>query len=287
MTRIAFLGAGGIMGLPMARHAADAGLQVRAWNRTREKAEPLTEHGVELLDDPAAAAEGAEILVTMLSDAAAVEETVDAELLGSLAGGAVWAQMSTIGEEGTERCASLAEEAGVDYVDAPVLGTRQPAEAGEVLVLASGAEDRRGDLAPLFDAVGRKTMWVGEAGAGTRLKLVSNNWVLSVVEATAETIALAEGLGIDPGLFLEAVEGGPLDLPYLRAKGKAMMERSFQPSFTLALAAKDAGLLEAAAEERGLDLPVVRAVRERFDAAAAAGHGDEDMAATFRLSAPR
>ena len=139
---------------------------------------------------------------------------------------------------------------------------------------------------PVFDVVGGKTMWVGEAGAATALKLVVNSWVLSVVEAGAEAIALAEGLGLDPALLFEALEGGPLDVPYLRMKGRAMIERSFEPSFRLSLAAKDAGLVEQAATRRGLDLPLHRVIRERM-AQGAEQHGDKDMSATYLTSTPR
>ena len=128
-------------------------------------------------------------------------------------------------------------------------------------------------------------MWLGEAGTGTRLKLVVNTWILSVLEGTAETIALAEGLGLDPALFLEAVEGGPLDIAYLRTKGAAMVERSFDPSFRLALAAKDAALVEEAAERHGLDLPLVETIRRRLEQGVPE-HGDKDMSATFLTSAP-
>jgi 3-hydroxyisobutyrate dehydrogenase len=128
-------------------------------------------------------------------------------------------------------------------------------------------------------------MWVGEAGAGSRLKVVTNSWIVSVVEGAAESLALAEGLGLDPQLLLEAVADGPLDLPYLQMKGKAIIERDFEPSFKLALAAKDAGLVEEAAHDHGLDLPVVRAIRARLEEGAAE-HGDADMCATYLTSAP-
>ena len=139
---------------------------------------------------------------------------------------------------------------------------------------------------PVFEAVGKKVMWVGEAGAGTRLKLVTNSWILAVVEGVAETIALAEGLDVDPKQFLETLSGGPLDLPYLQMKGKAIIEREFEPSFRLALAAKDAGLVEEAAERHGLDLPLVRTIRERMERGIPE-HGDEDMSATYWTSAPQ
>jgi 3-hydroxyisobutyrate dehydrogenase len=204
---------------------------------------------------------------------------------GVVEGGATWLQMSTVGLEGTERCAELAERHELTFVDAPVMGTKQPAEQGKLVVLGSGPAEARQGLQPIFDAVGQRTVWAGEAGAGTRLKLVANSWILSVVEGTAETLALAEGLGLDPELFFEAVDGGPLDLPYLRNKGKAMIERSFEPSFRLALGAKDARLVEEAAERHDLDLPMLAAISRRLEDGVAE-HGDDDLSATFMTSAP-
>ena len=128
-------------------------------------------------------------------------------------------------------------------------------------------------------------MWVGEAGAGTRLKLVTNSWVLTVTEGAAEAIALAEGLGVDPSLMFEALEGGALDLPYLRMKGKAILERNFEPMFRLELAAKDAALVEESAARHDLDLPMFAAIRRRL-AEGAKEHGDKDMSATYLTSAP-
>jgi 3-hydroxyisobutyrate dehydrogenase len=283
---VAVLGAGGTMGLPMARNIAHAGIEVRGWNRTPAKAQALEDDGAVLCDTPAETVRGAAVIVTMLSDAGAVLDVMqgpDGALADVLSDGAVWLQMSTIGIEGTRRCADLSEQHGLGFVDAPVLGTKQPAEQGALVVLASGPEDLAARLAPILDAVGKRTMWIGEAGAGTRLKIAVNTWIVSVLEGAAETLALAEGLGLDPSLVLEAVEGGPLDLPYLQLKGRAMIERSFEPSFRLALAAKDAALVEDAAAEHGLDLPLVAAIRQRLDAAVSE-HGDKDMAATFLTS---
>jgi 3-hydroxyisobutyrate dehydrogenase len=289
---VAVLGAGGTMGLPMARNIKQAGIEVRAWNRSTEKAQPLGDDGIEIFDTPKEAAAGASIVLSILSDADAVLETAEAALetaeaaLESADDKVIWLQMSTIGEAGTERCIDLAGERGVAFIDAPVLGTKQPAEQGKLVVLASGAEEVRERLQPIFDAVAQKTMWIGEAGASTRLKLVLNSWVLTVTEGAAETIALAEGLGLDPALLFEALDGGTLDLPYLRMKGKAIVERNFEPAFRLALAAKDAALVRDAAKRRGLDLPVLEAVRERM-AEGAKQHGDEDMSATYLTSAPK
>ena len=281
------LGAGGTMGLGMARNLARAGFAVRGWNRSREKAEPLVADGVTVVETPGQAAAGAGFIVTILADADAVVAAMDGPEggLGRADPATVWLQMSTIGEAGTERCAELAGRPGIAFVDAPVVGTKQPAREGKLTVLASGPDGVRELVQPIFDAIGQKTMWVGAAGQGTRLKLVTNNWILAVVEGAAETIALAEGLGVDPDLFFEAVDGGPLDLPYLRLKGRAIVERDFEPSFSLTLAAKDARLVEEAAARRHLDLPLTRMIRERLDEGADE-HGAEDVSATYWMSAP-
>lgn len=285
MTTIAFLGTG-TMGFPMARNLAENGLSVRAWNRSRERAQPLTESGVELFDSPAEAAAGADFLVTMLSDASAVLDSV-AGALGALGSQAAWLQMSTIGIEGFERCEELAERCGTTLVDAPVLGTRAPADGGELVILASGPDDVLEAATLVFEAIGSRTLKLGAAGAGTRCKLVINNWLLGVTAVLAESISLAEALGLDPRHLFDAIEDGPLDLPYARLKGKAMMSRSFDDAaFRLSLSRKDAELVLAAALQENLPTPVLRSVAERLHSAERAGHGDEDMAATFLATAP-
>jgi 3-hydroxyisobutyrate dehydrogenase len=284
---VAVLGAGGMMGLPMARNLAHAGISVRGWNRSAEKAEPLRDDGAEVLGTPAEAAEGAGVILTMLVDSDAVIESMDgaAGALQDASDDAVWLQMSTVGEEGTERCIELARNRGVEFVDAPVLGTKAPAEQGKLVVLASGPDQLRDRLQPLFDAVGERTVWVGEAGTGTRLKLATNSWLVAVVEGVAETVALTEGLGLDPAMLLEVFGGTALDVPYLQMKGKAIIERDFEPSFKLKLATKDARLIDEAVRRRGLDLPLISLIHERFTAGVEE-HGEEDMIATYLTSAP-
>ena len=276
---IALLGAGGIMGRPMAANLVKAGFPVRGWNRTRDKAE---QDGVDVFDTPGEAARDADIVLTMLADADAVlgaaAEAIREDVL--------WLQMSTIGIEGTERCTALARESGATYVDAPVLGTKGPAEAGELVVIASGPNDVRDRAQSVFDAVGQRTVWAGdEPGKATRLKLVANAWVVSVVEGIAETMAFAEGLGLDPESFIEVVSGGAMDMPYVHLKGKAILERDFEPAFRLRLAAKDANLVVDAARDAGLDLPMLQAVAERLNQGVRE-HGDEDLSATYLTSAP-
>jgi 3-hydroxyisobutyrate dehydrogenase len=270
----------GNWGAPLRRNAARAGLTVRAWNRTRAKAEPLRDDGIEVCETAADAVRGAGVVLTMLADGDAVTAAIDGAADG-LERGAAWIQASTVGLAACAALAARAEHHGLGYLDAPVLGTKQPAEDGNLVILASGSEDARADAEPVWDAVGAKTVWLGEAGAGSRTKLVLNSWVVALVEAVGETLALARALGVPGERFLETIAGGPLDSGYAQMKGPAMLSGSFAPSFPLALARKDADLVLAAAEEAGLDLPLARGAREGFDRGVRAGYGDEDMAATY------
>jgi 3-hydroxyisobutyrate dehydrogenase len=273
--RVAVLGTG-IMGAPMARHLTGAGHDVTVRNRTAEKAQPLAEHGASVAQDPAAAITGAEVIVTMLTDGEAVEDVM-AEAAPAAAAGTLWWQASTVGIAGIEALTALAEEHGLVLVDAPVLGTKGPAESGDLVVLASGPADAVQRLAPLFDVVGSKTITLGDAGTGTRFKLVMNHWVLAVTDAIAETLVMGEGLDLDPNLFLEAIEGGVLDIGYAHLKGPGMIAGELPVAFPLKHALKDADLILEAAQRHGLDLALAATVRERYARAAADGHADEDM----------
>lgn len=283
---VAVLGTG-IMGSGMSRNLLGAGMEVRAWNRTREKAEPLADDGATVVDSPAEAVEGADFALTLLSDADAVAGVAGDGGLSRLADEGVWIQASTVGIEGNERLARIAGEQGVPYVDAPVLGTKQPAEQGQLIVLASGPEEVRERCGPVFDAIGSKTLWLGEAGTGTRLKLVVNNWILGLLGTLAETISFARATGVDPNDFLETIEGGPMGLPYAQIKGRMMIDEDFPTSFSAKLARKDAGLILEAAKAQDLHLALAEAVAARFDKAIDAGYGEDDMSAIFEAAKPR
>jgi 3-hydroxyisobutyrate dehydrogenase len=282
---VAVLGTG-IMGSAMARNLCSAGLEVRVWNRSREKAEPLAADGARIADDPATAVEGADVVLTMLRDGPAVLEVMRSAA-SALAQGTVWSQSSTVGLDDLEPLAAFAAEHDLVFVDAPVLGTRQPAEGGQLVVLAAGPQEARTPLAPVLDAVGNRTVWIAEdaaSGAATRLKLVCNSWVLTLTNGVAEALALAEGLDVDPQGFLDAVEGGPLDCGYLRIKAKAIMSGTYEPSFGLSMARKDAQLIVEAAERAGVRFDVARANLERFRRAEQQGHGAQDMVASYFAS---
>ncbi|MFH9420680.1 NAD(P)-dependent oxidoreductase [Streptomyces sp. NPDC017529] len=284
-TSVAVLGTG-IMGSAMARNLAGAGLDVRAWNRTRAKAEPLAADGVRVTDTPAEAVDGADAVLTVLLDGPAVLDAMR-RCGPALRAGTLWLQASTVGADGHAPLAAFAGEHGLDFVDAPVVGTKEPAENGLLTVLAAGPREVRERAGRFFDILGQRTLWVDEdaaSGAASRLKLVVNSWVLTVINGTGEALALAQGLGVDPRAFLEAVAGGPLDLPYLRMKSELVLSGAYPAAFTVSAARKDARLIEEAAAAGGVHVDLVAAAAERFRRAEAQGHGDEDGAAAYFAS---
>jgi 3-hydroxyisobutyrate dehydrogenase len=263
---VAVLGTG-TMGAGMVRSLRRAGLPVRMWNRAAEKAQALTDTGAEALGSPAEAVAGADVVLTMLFDA---DAAVDVVTRAAPAAGTTWLQCSTVGIEGFEQTAATAAELDLVLVDCPVLGTKEPAEKGALVLLASGPDRVRDQLGPVLDALGSKTLWLGDAGAGSRLKMACNAWLFMVTAGTAQSIALAQGLGVDPRHFLDAIDGGPLDAPYTHLKGAQMIAGDFPVSFGLSGAAKDARLIRAALQSAGVSDRLDAAVLETMDAAAAA-----------------
>jgi 3-hydroxyisobutyrate dehydrogenase len=282
-TSVAVLGTG-TMGAAMARNLSAAGFDVRAWNRTRAKAEPLSADGVRVAADAAEAVRGADVVLTVLYDAPSVLEAMSAAAPG-LGEGTVWAQASTVGPEGLPALEEFAAQQGLLFLDTPVLGTKEPAEQGKLTVLVAGPDEAADAAAGVFGAIGAKTLRLGtESGGASRFKLVFNNWVLAVINGAAETLALAEGLGVDPRDFLGAVAGGPLDVPYLQAKAGKVLNGSYEASFTLSGARKDAELIAHAARTAGVQLDLTPAAVERMRRAEAQGHGQDDAVASYFAS---
>jgi 3-hydroxyisobutyrate dehydrogenase len=285
-TRVSVIGTG-TMGAPIARNLVRAGFEVTVWNRSPARAQALRDDGVMVAETVADAIDRADFFITMLADADATMDALD-DGAGLDAAGpdATWIQMGTIGLDGIDRCVAVAADRDLTLVDAPVLGTREPAEQGELVVLGSGPDHARERCEPVFDAIAARTIWLGAAGAGSRLKLVANAWIVTLVEGLAETFALAEGLDLAPARFLEAIAGGPLDVGYARIKAKAIAEQNFEPSFKLALAAKDAGLAVDAARRRDLRLPLVETIADRLEEGIEDGHGEQDAIATYLTARP-
>jgi 3-hydroxyisobutyrate dehydrogenase len=235
---------------------------------------------------PAEAVRGADIVVTMLTDGAAVEKTM-ATAADAFAPGAIWVQSSTVGLAALGRLAAISTEHGLAFVDAPMVGTRTPAEQGELTALVAGPAAVRPRIEPLLESVASSTVWVGEeAGDATALKLVLNHWLLNLVENLAETLALAGALGVDGRRVVDILAESAVGSPYARLKGEAMLEGSFPPAFPLRLALKDARLVAEAAQAANVELPLLHDVLERFARAIDLGHGDDDMAATWYAASP-
>jgi 3-hydroxyisobutyrate dehydrogenase len=281
---IAFLGTGR-MGGPMAANLARAGFAVRAWDRTASRAAALIDEGATVAASPAEAIRGAGILITMLADGPATEQALrgpDGQL--DLAPGLIWIQMATVGLEWTRRFVNTATRYQLSFFDAPVSGSQGPAEAGELTILASGPRWLREAVDPVFAALGRGTVWLGSAGHGTRAKLVLNNWLADLTEMTAETLAFARQLGLDPAAIVDLLDSTPLGSPYAVQKARTMLAGDFTPAFALKHALKDADLAAQAAQASGAELSLTDALLPRWQRAAASGHADDDLAAIYITS---
>jgi 3-hydroxyisobutyrate dehydrogenase len=255
----------GTMGAGMVRSLVRAGVPVRMWNRDPAKAQALAGPSAAACDSPADAAQGADVVLTMLIDADSVADVIRR---AAPAPGTIWLQCATVGIEGAERTIAIADELGLVLVDAPVMGTKKPAEDGQLVVMASGPEETRELLAPVFDAISRKVLWLGPAGAGSRLKLACNAWVFMLTAGVAQSVALARGLGVDPQNFLEVIDGGPLGAPYALVKGRNAIAGEYPVSFALSGAMKDNRLIRSALASAGLSDRLTAAVLETMEEAA-------------------
>jgi 3-hydroxyisobutyrate dehydrogenase len=279
---IAILGLGG-MGHGMAASALRAGIPTIVWNRSPRPTNDLASLGAEVAGTAADAARRAAIVVTMVTDADAVASiAVDQGVLAALRSGAIWAQMSTIGVAGTGRIAALVagQRPDVTFLDAPVAGSRGPAEAGQLLVLASGPEEARPRVTPLFDAIGQRTVWVGPAGYGSRLKLVNNILLAFIAEGLAESVALAHSVGLDTATVVDALHDSALASPWIAAKLRRMAKDDYTPEFPLSLALKDVRL---ALDEVEIDrFAVGGCLAAQWQRAADGGLAAQDVTAVTR-----
>jgi 3-hydroxyisobutyrate dehydrogenase len=278
---IAFLGTGR-MGGPMAANLARGGFGVRVWNRTASRAEALEADGAVVAGSPAGAVRGATIAITMLADGAATAQAASGPD-GLLAAdpGTIWVQMATVGAGWTARLASMADAHGIVFVDAPVSGSEGPARAGQLVILASGPHQVQDVLAPVFGVLGRATAWQGPAGQGTLAKLVLNNWLADLTEATAETLSFARRLNLDPAGIVDLLQSTPLGAPYAVQKARSMLAGDFSPAFALKHALKDAELAAQAAQASGATLTLTSALLPRWRDTAASGHADDDLSAVY------
>ena len=282
MTATAFLGVGA-MGHGMATSALRAGIPTIVWNREPRATRDLAELGADVAETAADAARRAEIVVTMVTDADAVISIArDQGMLAALAPGTIWVQMSTIGVEGIERVATIvdAERPDVILLDAPVSGSKVPAEQGQLTIFASGPKGVRSRVDPLFEALGQRTIWVGAVGAGSRLKLVNNTWLAFTSEAVASSIALARRLGLGTETVVGALDGSTLVSPWQVANLQRIAKDDYSTQFGLSLALKDVHLaLQAADDGR---FAALASLADEWQKAVDDGLGDQDLTVMTR-----
>lgn len=269
----------GTMGSAFATNLRRVGIDTTVWDRTPASTVAAAAAGATVASKPTEAVADTDVVITMLPDADAVSSVLDHQgTLKALAPHATWVQMGTIGLSGTDRMAALVAEQrpDVSFVDAPVSGSKGPAQRGELLILASGPAGARLRLEPVFDALGRRTLWLGEAGQGMRLKLVLNAWLAFVMEGTAETAALADALGVTHAQMEEALDGSPLAAPWAIDKLHKIDSGDYAPEFSLAWATKDVGLALDSTLNR---LPALAAIGEQWRRAVGHGFGSLDVSA--------
>jgi 3-hydroxyisobutyrate dehydrogenase len=278
--KVAILGLG-IMGSAMARSAARGGLNTLGWDRSAERRSAAK---VPVVPTPRQAVQDADGVVTMVSDADAVLSIMEQqEAFSAMKPGAAWIQMSTIGVEGTERASRLAAtRPEIVFLDAPVSGSKEAAEEGKLVVLASGDRARAGETVErFFAAIAAQTHWLGAVGQGTRMKLMFNAWLGMLNEAVAEVAVLGDALGIGTERFTSLVAGGRLVPPWAIAKLKKIAEgRTTETEFPLRWAHKDVLLALSAAGEERSRLPVLNRIAEIW-AAAEQAFGADDLSAIY------
>ncbi|HEY1464967.1 MAG TPA: NAD(P)-dependent oxidoreductase [Terriglobales bacterium] len=278
--RVAFLGLG-IMGRPMATNLAKAGHEVTVWNRTPGK----TVEGACVVSTPAEAASGAEVVWICVSDTKAVENVLFGQdgAEKSLTEGVIVVDSSTISPMATKKFAERLQPRGVQYVDAPVTGSKVGAEAGTLLFMVGGEEATIDHLKPLFAAMGKKIYRMGDLSKGHAAKLAMNLQIALIYEGFAEGLTLASKLGVDPATLIPLINASMVHSGVVDYKAPFVLNRDFTPNFPLRLMHKDIRLALEAAKEARVKLPGLETVEEIYEMATEDGHQDLDFAATLNL----
>jgi 3-hydroxyisobutyrate dehydrogenase len=278
---VAFLGIGQ-MGTPMAKRLIGAGFALQVWDQASANIASLVDVGAKPAATPAEATKDADFVITMLPDGAIVESVMTGEqgALSSLPKSALWLQMSTVGVDWTATLHEIANKHDVAFLDAPVSGSVAPATSGTLVILAGGPSEYQARSAPVFQALGR-IVWLGDVGAGSAAKLVLNNWLADIVEATVEMLRFSAALGLDPHAVVDLLDGLPIGSPYGVAKARQMLAGDFAPSFALKHALKDVDLSLQTAKARGVNLLISESFAQTWHRAIDDGLGDRDVSAVF------
>jgi 3-hydroxyisobutyrate dehydrogenase len=281
--RVGLLGVG-LMGSAMAHRLLDRGIRVIAWDRDAEHLRDLERRGGAPAEEPSEVISGAGVVITMLPTAEVIRDLVE-PLLDDWPEGTIWLQMSSVGAAEADQLTQVAEAHRVRLVDAPVSGSTHPAKEGELTILASGPDSARTAVEPIFDALASRVLWVGEAGMGSRLKLATNHWMISMVGALAESMHLCQAMGLDQQQFIALLDGGPLGSVYAVQKLNEMRRHEYPAGFPVRLAIKDLKLVREVKKSSQATMPLLDAVLERF-MAAGPDLADQDLAAIYELDEP-
>lgn len=282
MAKYGFLGLG-IMGSAMAANLIRDGHEVTVWNRTADKIAPLLEIGGRQGATPAEVVAASQITFAMVSDPAASRELSFGTdgVLTVVGPGHDYVEMSTIDDATATEISQAITSRGGRFLEAPVSGTKKPAEDGQLIIMAAGARDLFDDARPAFNAMGKMAVYLGDVGEGARMKLVINAIMAGTMVALAEGVALAEKSGLDVATLLELLDAGVVSSPLLRAKGPQLMSREYPASFPLKHMQKDLRLALALADSVDQPLPATATINQAFLKARTDGHGDEDFSAVL------
>ncbi len=279
-----FIGTG-IMGSRMAHNLLKNGYELVVHNRTKEKAASLVEAGAKWADSPRQAAGKADIIFTMLSKPEAVKDTALGEngLLQGAKKGALWVDCSTVNPAFSKDMEAKASEKGIRFMDAPVAGTKQPAENGELIFFAGGSDKDFEEVKPLLETMGKKVLHLGECGKGTSMKMVVNLMLATAMASFSEAMVLGKSLGLDKETLFNTLLGGPVTAPYLSAKKEKFAKGEYEADFPLQWMHKDLSLVTKTAEENNLILSTAYTVKEEFAKAEKQGLGKLDFSALYKF----
>lgn len=275
----------GIMGSRMAANLLRKGFAVTVWNRDGAKCEPLIGMGAGKAGSPREVAAGSDITFAMVSDPAAAREICFGEqgIARGIGEGHGYVDMSTVDDHTSRAIAEEIARRGGRFLEAPVSGTKKPAEEGTLVILAAGDEKLYRESIPAFDAMGKKHIYLGQVGNGARMKLVVNLILGDVMAALSEGMALGKKAGLSGEQLLEVLDAGALSSPMIRGKGAVLLKGDYTPSFPLKHLQKDLRLAVDLGDNLGQPLHCTASVNEVFKRALAAGYGDEDIAAVYRV----
>ncbi|ARU63502.1 hypothetical protein CBW65_22725 [Tumebacillus avium] len=271
----------GNMGRPMVSNLLAAGYDVTVYNRTASAAAPFVEKGAKLADSPKSLAETVDVVITMVSDSAALQAVLEGEngLLNGVRAGQSVIDMSTIAPEASRQAAARLQEKGAGFLDAPVSGSVKPATDGTLVILVGGPRDLYEQHLPIFDVLGKKTFYFGENGQGANAKLVINMLLGITMQGLSEALVLGAKTGLDRATLLEMVGATACASPIIAMKTPNILDDNFAAAFALKHMEKDFGLALDAAKQAEASLPATAAAHQTFVAAKANGHGDDDIAA--------